>query len=211
MWTTRAWSDLAPFVIVPSHRIGLYGRAMPPSASRLAWCGLRILVGMSVVLVAGCGQEGDDAGDGDADRQAEVAARGAEVMPFDLDATTHRFEPLDDGLLQAVVADDPADGGQIALVRSHLAEEAERFARGDFDDPATIHGDDMPGLAHLRAGFDDVDVTYAETPDGATITYTTARPDLVAALHDWAEAQVGDHGDHAEHSRHVDRARTADD
>lgn len=187
---------------------------MLPSASRVAWSGLRILVGMSIVLVAGCGQEGDGAGDGDADRQAEVAARGAEVMPFDLDATTHRFDPLGDGLLQTVVVDDPADDAQIALVRGHLAEEAERFAHGDFDDPATIHGDDMPGLEHLRTGFDDVDVTYAEVPDGATITYTSARADLVAALHAWAEAQVTDHGDHAEHAEHsqqVDRSDPADD
>ena len=30
-------------------------------------------------------------------RQAEVAARGAQVMPFDLDQTTHIFQPLEDG------------------------------------------------------------------------------------------------------------------
>lgn len=31
------------------------------------------------------------------ERQAEVAARGAEVMPFDLDRTRHHFEDLPDG------------------------------------------------------------------------------------------------------------------
>lgn len=166
----------------------------PPSAARVAGVALRVALGASLAVLAACGQDGDAD-----DRQAEVAERGAEVMPFDLDATTHRFEPLDDGLLQTVVADDPADGDQVALVREHLVDEADRFAEGDFDDPASIHGDEMPGLEELRSGFEHIDVTYAEVPDGATITYTTAEADLVAALHDWAEAQVTDHGDHAEH------------
>jgi hypothetical protein len=172
----------------------------PPSRSHVAGLALRVALGAAVVLVAACGKDGDETGD----RQAEVADRGAEVMPFDLDATTHRFEPLDDGLLQTVVADDPEDADQVALVREHLTDEAERFAGGDFDDPASIHGDEMPGLEALRAGFESIDVTYAEVPDGATITYTTADADLVAALHDWAEAQVTDHGDHAEPVDHDD-------
>jgi hypothetical protein len=165
-----------------------------PFGSHVAGLALRVALGASLAAIAACGQDGDTD-----DRQADVAERGAEVMPFDLEATTHRFEPLDDGLLQTVVADDPADGDQVALVREHLTDEAARFAGGDFDDPASIHGDEMPGLSELRAGFDDIDVTYAEVPDGASITYTTAEADLVAALHDWAEAQVADHGDHAEH------------
>lgn len=165
----------------------------PSPGSRAAGLALRVALGASLAIVA-CGQDGDDAGD----RQAEVAERGADVMPFDLDATTHRFEPRDDGLLQTVVADDPADGDQVALVREHLTDEAQRFADGDFDDPASIHGDEMPGLGELRAGFGDIDVAYAEVPAGATITYTTADAGLVAALHDWAEAQVADHGDHAD-------------
>lgn len=40
----------------------------------------------------------------------------------------------------------------VALIRSHLAEEAERFARGDFHDPAMIHGDDMAGLLRVGSG-----------------------------------------------------------
>jgi hypothetical protein len=159
-----------------------------------------------LAALAGCG--GDGSGDGDGgtggadDRQAEVAERGASVMPFDLDATTHRFESRDDGLVQTVVADDATDGDQVALVRGHLADEAGRFAAGDFGDPAAIHGDDMPGLAALAAGAARVDVAYADVPGGARITFSTGDPDLVDALHRWGEAQVGDHGDHAEHVEH---------
>jgi hypothetical protein len=149
-----------------------------------------VLAGMAPVMAA-CGSDGD--------RQSEVAERGVEVMPFDLDATTHYFRPAADGLVQTVVADDPADLAQVALVREHLTREAERFAAGDYGDPAAIHGDEMPGLAELEAGSADVDVAYAEVSAGATITYRTDDPELVTALHRWAEAQVGDHGAHAEH------------
>lgn len=123
-------------------------------------------------------------------------------MPFDLDATTHRFDERDDGLVQTVVADDEDDADQIRLIREHLAHEAERFAAGDLGDPASIHGTDMPGLAALEAGAaaGDVDVAYEPTAGGGRITYTSDDPALVGALHDWSSAQVTDHGDHAEHA-----------
>jgi hypothetical protein len=149
-----------------------------------------------------CGGGGSDGG-GDgrvADRQAEVADRGAAVMPFDLDATTHRFAPSATGLVETVVADDPSDRGQIDLIRDHLAHEADRFARGDYGDPAAIHGGDMPGLAELAAGADSVTVTFEELTDGARLVFAADDPDLVDALHRWGEAQTSDHGAHADHS-----------
>jgi hypothetical protein len=157
---------------------------------------VRAALVVALVGAVGCGQDDDQAA---SDRQAEVAERGASVMPFDLDATTHRFEPRDDGLLQTVVADDPDDDEQVTLVREHLTEEVERFAEGDFRDPASIHGDDMPGLAALSAGADRIDVTYADVSAGAAIAFITDDVELVDALHDWGEAQVSDHGSHAEH------------
>jgi hypothetical protein len=150
---------------------------------------------LAAATLAGC----DADGGASAERQAEVAARGAEVMPFDLDATTHRFEPRETGLIQMVTADDPQDGKQIALIREHLEEEASRFAAGDFDDPAAIHGDDMPGLTTLRDGAAEIDIQLEQLDDGARLVYTTDDPRLVEALHQWAQAQVSDHGDHAEH------------
>jgi hypothetical protein len=135
-----------------------------------------------------------------AQRQAEVATAGSTVMPFDLEATTHVFEKLDDGGLQTVVA-DADDPDQVALIRAHLAEEAERFARGDFHDPAMIHGDDMPGLHALVMGHDRVVVTYSGIDRGAEIRYTSADPGLVTAIHQWFDAQLRDHGQHAQPHR----------
>jgi hypothetical protein len=132
-------------------------------------------------------------------RQEEVAARGAKVMPFDLEQTTHVFQKLDDGGLQKVVVKDPSNKKQIALIQAHLKEEAEKFRKGDFSDPAKIHGEDMPGLAQLKAGAAKVDIRYTGLPDGAQIRYTAKDPKLVAALHQWFAAQLSDHGHHATH------------
>jgi hypothetical protein len=131
-------------------------------------------------------------------RMADVAARGADVMPFDLDQTTHTFERAADGGVQAVTANDPADTEQIALIRAHLQDEAAKFARGDFSDPAQIHGEDMPGLADLRAGADRITVAYRELPDGARLTYRTDDQAMIHALHTWFDAQLADHGEHAQ-------------
>lgn len=136
-------------------------------------------------------------------RQATVAARGAAVMPFDLERTTHVFEPTVDGGIQQVRADDPADSEQIALIRSHLQEAAQRFQQGDFGDPAAIHGAAMPGLAELEQGAARIAITYTNVPDGAELRYVTGDPALVDALHRWFQAQLSDHGDHAlDHSGH---------
>jgi len=148
----------------------------------------------AVIVLAACGTSGSDAA---ARRRAEVAARGATIMPFDQQRTTHVFRSTAAGGVQRVVAKDPRDRSQIALVRAHLRKEARRFAVGDFDDPMAIHGMAMPGIARLRRGFEGIDVRFAEIAHGAQITYTTTDPALVAALHEWFDAQLMDHGANA--------------
>ncbi len=129
-------------------------------------------------------------------RQETVERRSETVMPFDMKGTMHVFTPTEHGGVQRVFSHD-GDPRQIALIRSHLRKEAGAFARGDFDDPASIHGKNMPGLARLRAGARRIMVSYANTTNGASITYKTSDPALVAAIHDWFAAQVSDHGAHA--------------
>jgi hypothetical protein len=154
----------------------------------------------AALALTACGTEQDRGGQ-QGERQRTVAERGRDVMPFDLERTTHRFTPTRTGGVQDVVADRRGDAEQTRLIRAHLRKEAEAFARGDFGDPARIHGADMPGLAALEDGHDRVEVRYADRADGATLTYATREPALVDALHDWFEAQLGDHGAHAEPGR----------
>jgi hypothetical protein len=167
---------------------------MPPMSSR-SYRARFVLAAALALAAVGAGCSSDESL---AEQQAEVADRGAEVMPFDLDATTHVFTKTDRGGVQVVTADDPGDQRQIDLIREHLTEERDGFARGDFDDPAQIHGHDMPGVAELTAGYADVVVTYAEAPAGAELTYTTDDAALVDAIHAWFDRQLLDHGDDAE-------------
>lgn len=130
--------------------------------------------------------------------QAEIALRGSQVMPFNLDATTHIFQPLADGGLQTVVADNQTDATQIKLIQEHLKAESHKFGVGDFSDPSAIHGNKMPGLRELKNGYQEIEVEYAAISNGATLRYTTQRADLVSAVHNWFKAQRSDHAHHAE-------------
>jgi uncharacterized protein (DUF305 family) len=129
-------------------------------------------------------------------RQEAVRARGASVMPFDLNQTTHRFVTLSDGGRQSITAKDPTNQEQIKLIRAHLAEIASRFRRGDFSDPTAIHGNDMPGVAELSASATQgrLQIVYTVLPDGGQIRYTSRDPKTIAALRAWFAAQLSDHG-----------------
>lgn len=154
-----------------------------PRPTRTALCGLAMFIACTAASAAEPG------------RQAEVSARGATVMPFELKATTHLFSKTGDGGVQQVVAKAPRDGAQIRLIRAHLREIAEQFAAGNFSAPARIHGASMPGLPELReAGPGQVGVRYEDLPAGGQILYSTASAPLVAALHRWFDAQLSDHG-----------------
>jgi hypothetical protein len=160
-----------------------------------------LAVATMAALSAGCAGARDEQTQptGATDRQTKVAERGASVMPFDLERTTHRFSKTETGGVQTVVADDPDDSTQIGLIQQHLRHEAEQFRGGNFTDPADIHGSDMPGLTALRNSAGKITIDYATTADGARITYTSTDTDLRSALHAWFDAQVSDHGAHATH------------
>ncbi len=170
----------------------------------------------AATLAAGGAIAGGTIGGDNPSRQEVVAERGAQVMPFSLDATTHVFDATAQGGTQRVVAKDPDDADEIRLIREHLREEANAFSRGDFADPASIHGNDMPGLDALQAGYQDIDVGYRDLPDGAEIAYRTTDPDLAAAVRAWFDAQLRDHAgdaatadpsggaDHTSHPGHED-------
>ena len=130
-----------------------------------------------------------------AQRQAEVADRGKDVMPFSLAATTHFFTKNAGGGIQQVVAKDPTDTAQAKMIRQHLREIRDQFLKGDFSGPSHIHGQDMPGLADLKASKPgQIAIAYEDVEGGGQLTYTTSGAGLVAALHKWFDAQLSDHG-----------------
>ena len=116
------------------------------------------------------------------------------VMPFDISKTVHIFKMTETGGVQKVIAKDPGAANQIALIQQHLRYEAERFQKGDYSDPAKLHGADMPGLKELQAGASRIKVSYAALPDGAEIMFETTDLHLLTALHRWFGAQLSEHG-----------------
>jgi hypothetical protein len=147
------------------------------------------LIGASIVFAADPGPN--------MSRQDEVARSGSSVMPFDLMRTTHFFDDTPSGGIETITANDKSDARQIALIRSHLTAEATRFARGDFSDPAKVHGENMPGLAELRSAWNRLRVTYKKLPAGASLAYASGDPAVVSAVHAWFAAQRSDHAAHS--------------
>ena len=116
------------------------------------------------------------------------------VMPFDMTKTIHIFRMTESGGVQRVIAKDAGDTEQIAFIQQHLKLESEKFQRGDFTDPAMLHGADMPGLEDLQAGASGIKVSYAALPMGAEITLETSNLHLLTAIHRWFGAQLSEHG-----------------
>ena len=127
-------------------------------------------------------------------KQEHVHQMAHQVMPFDVSMTLHIFRMTESGGVQRVVARDPSDAAQVLLIRQHLKRETEKFQRGDYSDPAALHGTDMPGLKELQRGFSHIKVSYAEVPAGGAITFRTTDLPLLTAVHRWFGAQLSEHG-----------------
>lgn len=127
-------------------------------------------------------------------QQEHVHSMAHDVMPFDVSKTTHIFTMTDEGGVERVVVKDKREADQIALIRQHLRKEAARFQRGDYSDPAALHGATMPGLEELQAGAKRIRVKYSDVRDGGEITFETHDRHLLTAIHRWFGAQLSEHG-----------------
>ncbi len=153
---------------------------------------LTLLLALLIPVSAQAAEKASDAG------QDEVARRGAHVMPFDLEQTTHIFIKTEKGGIQQVIVKESSNTGQIKLIRAHLLKISREFMQGDFSDPAKIHGENMPGLAELRKAKPElIRIDYKELAEGAQIDYSTSDPGLIKAIHQWFDAQLNDHERHA--------------
>jgi len=128
------------------------------------------------------------------ERQAMVHNMGGQVMPFDLSKTLHIFQMTESGGIQQVVIRNPADADQVPIIRQHLLHEAMLFRSGDYSDPTSIHGAEMPGVKDLTEGAAQVHIDYEPLPNGAQIVFSTSDLHLLTALHRWFGAQLSDHG-----------------
>jgi hypothetical protein len=129
------------------------------------------------------------------DVQQHVHSRAHEVMPFDLATTMHVFRMTEDGGTEKVITrGDVPSPEQVRMIQHHLAKEAAEFQKGNFSDPARLHGTAMPGLNELRAGGAAIRITYRGLPNGAEIRFRTRDIKLITAVHRWFGAQLSEHG-----------------
>ena len=128
------------------------------------------------------------------EHQEMIHEMGHEVMPFDMSKTLHIFEMTEGGGIQQVISKAPDDVAQITLIQQHLQHEAVKFSNGDFSDPSSLHGAQMPGLKELAAGAAKIKIEYSPLSNGAQITFTTHDIHLITAIHRWFGAQLSDHG-----------------
>jgi hypothetical protein len=128
--------------------------------------------------------------------QLHVHHVGHEIMPFDLSTSVHIFKMTDAGGVEQVVLRDPkaVNPEQVSLIQHHLQHEASEFQRGNFGDPASLHGEAMPGLKELQANASKIKITYSELPSGAQINFETSDIHTSTAIHRWFGAQLSEHG-----------------
>lgn len=127
--------------------------------------------------------------------QEHVHGHGHDVMPFDLTRTLHIFQMTEDGGIQQVVMrGNVVDAEQVQLIQHHLMMEAAVFQKGDFTDPAQLHGATMPGLQELQSAAKRIQIAYRPLPTGAEIRFKTSDIRLITAIHRWFGAQLSEHG-----------------
>jgi hypothetical protein len=126
-------------------------------------------------------------------KQEHVHHMGHSVMPFDLAKTIHVFQMTESGGVERVVITDPTASDQVPLIQQHLQHEAEAFQRGDYSDPASLHGADMPGLKELQSGAAQIKVSYSALSTGAQLSFETTDRLLLTAIHKWFGAQLSEH------------------
>jgi hypothetical protein len=122
----------------------------------------------------------------------DLQARGEVRMGVDQYTSTHLFDDLPDGgrIELQRNEDDPA---AVAQIRDHLQHIARAFAAGDFDDPTSVHGHEMPGTDVMAQKKDAITYSYAPLPRGGEVRVSTSDPEALHAIHAFMAAQRGEH------------------
>jgi hypothetical protein len=119
--------------------------------------------------------------------------RGALVMGFDQDVTTHHFVLVADGGAIEVEVNDSQDVANRDAIRDHLREIAAQFRQGVFDKPFATHGEVPPGVPVLQRLHGSVTYQYEPTSRGARVRIETSNREALAAIHDFLRYQITEH------------------
>jgi|SRR6185503_2648075 len=125
---------------------------------------------------------------------ASMDQRGAVVMGFDQEVTTHHFLLFTDGGAIDVSVKNPTDGKNLDAIRSHLPHIAMMFSDGNFEAPMLVHDStNVPGTKIMAARKKTIRYSYAETEKGGRVSIATTDPQSLAAVHSFLRFQIADH------------------
>ena len=128
------------------------------------------------------------------DPHAAMNHRGADVMGFDQEKTTHHFLLYEDGGAIDVAVKSASDTVNRDAIRAHLPHVAGLFGHGNFESPMIVHDTKkVPGTAEMARLKDKITYTYVETPSGGRVDITTSDAAGVAAVHEFLRFQITDH------------------
>jgi hypothetical protein len=125
------------------------------------------------------------------DHHTAMMKRGAEVMGFDQQTTTHHFRLLPTGGAIEVTANGQDDVAGITQIRSHLQHVAAMFRDGNFSAPMLIHAQEPPGVAEMKRAGADISYRYESIERGGRVVLGTTGH--VEAVHDFLRFQITDH------------------
>ena len=126
-------------------------------------------------------------------KDAELKKRGADVMGFDQDRTSHHFKLSKTGGTIEVTTKDSVDYVSREQVRMHLKIIAEQFAKGDFGKPFATHGELPPGVRAMQEGRSALTFTYEELAAGARVLIVASNARAIDAVHEFLRYQIREH------------------
>ncbi len=128
------------------------------------------------------------------DHHASPGQRGAMVMGFDQELTSHHFLLFADGGAIDVSVKNPSDAKNRDAIRSHLPHIAMLFGEGDFEAPMLVHDSkSVPGTSVMTARKGVIRYQYVETQNGGRVNIVTSDPESLAAVHAFLKFQIADH------------------
>jgi len=127
------------------------------------------------------------------DHTAEMNTRGAHVMGFSQEKTTHHFVLTFDGGTIDVRANDINDTESRDQIRQHFRHISQAFSGGDFTDPMLVHATNVPGTAAMKAQKTNLHWNVEDTSRGARLVITADNKPALDALHQFLKFQIEDH------------------
>src|SRR5215472_3897907 len=140
-WLDDSMTKSTAFFLVTSgpSRASIEGRRRGLMSRKLQ---LALIVAIALVMIKAKAQHQHD--------MSSLSERGAQVMGFSQEKTTHHFELNQDGGVIEARANNLKDAATLGEIRGHFGHIAKMFAAGDFNAPMLVHAQNVPGTAPCR-------------------------------------------------------------